>query len=111
MQQPLFSFVVPNSPPVNAQGHNMSSKSILVQWDSVPAENRNGIIMSYTVTYKELPGGSTNSKVANAATTQATLTGLKKYTNYSITVFASTLKGDGNASEPIIVMTGEDSRF
>ena len=89
----------------------MSSTSILVQWGSVPAENRNGIIMSYTVTYKELPGGSTNSKVANAATTEATLTGLKKYTNYSIAMFGSTSKGDGNVSEPIIVMTGEDSRF
>ena len=89
----------------------MSSTSILVQWDSVPAKNRNGIIMSYTITYKELPGGGANSQKVNAATTQATLTGLKKYTNYSITVFASTSKGDGNASEPIIVMTGEDSRF
>ena len=89
----------------------MSSTTILVQWDSVPAENCNGIIKSYTVTYKELPGGSTNSQAANAATAQANLTGLKKYTNYSITVFASTSKGDGNASEPIIVMTGEDSRF
>ena len=67
--------------------------------------------MSYTVTYKELPGGSTNSKVANAATTEATLTGLKKYTNYRIAMFGSTSKGDGNVSEPIIVMTGEDSRF
>ena len=46
-----------------------------------------------------------------AATTQATLTGLKKYTNYSIDVLASTLKGNGNSSEPIIVITGEDSRF
>ena len=89
----------------------MSSTSILVQWGSVPAKNRNGIIISYTVTYKELPGGSTDSKVANAATTQATLTDLKKYTNYSIVILASTSKGDGNVSEPIIVMTGEDSTF
>ena len=89
----------------------MSSTSILVKWDSVPAENRNGIIMSYTVIYKELPGGSTNSLVENAARTQATLTGLKEYTNYSIAVFASTSNGDGNASEPIIEITGEDGRF
>ena len=88
----------------------MSSTSILVRWDSVPAENRNGIIISYTVTYKELPSGSTNSQKVNAARTQATLTGLNEYTNYSIAVFAATSKGDGNASEPIIVITGEDSR-
>ena len=106
----FFFFVVPNSPPVNVRGHNMSSTSILVRWGSVPAEHRNGIIMSYTVTYKELPSGSTNSQKVNAARTQATLTGLKEYTNYSIAVFAATSKGEGNASEPIIVITGEDSR-
>ena len=66
--------------------------------------------MSYTVTYKELPSGSTNSQKVNAARTQATLTGLKEYTNYSIAVFAATSKGEGNASEPIIVITDEDSR-
>ena len=47
----------------------------------------------------------------DAPTTQANLTGLNEYTNYSITVFASTLKGDGNVSEPIIVITDEDSKF
>ena len=47
----------------------------------------------------------------NASTTQANLTGLNEYTNYSITVFASTKKGDGNVSEPIIVITDEDSKF
>ena len=47
----------------------------------------------------------------DAPTTQANLTGLNEYTNYSITVFASTLKGDGNVSEPIIVFTDEDSKF
>ena len=39
-----------------------------------------------------------------------TLTGLKKYTNYSIRVSASTEKGNGNASKSIIVTTDEDSK-
>ena len=46
-----------------------------------------------------------------APTTQANLTGLIKYRNYSITVFSSTAKGDGNVSEPIIVITDEDSKM
>ena len=44
-------------------------------------------------------------------TFQVTLRGLKNYTNYSIWVSASTVKGNGNASKPIIVSTGEDSKF
>ena len=37
--------------------------------------------------------------------------GLEEYTNYNILVFASTVKGDGNASDPIIVTTDEDSEL
>ena len=40
-----------------------------------------------------------------------TLTGLNEYTNYSITVFATTSKGNGNISAPIIVISDEDSKF
>ena len=58
-----------------------------------------------------LPSGTPKTEVVNAPTKQTTLTGLNEYTNYSITVFASTVKGDGNVSEPIIVITDEDSKF
>ena len=102
----------PNAPPSNIHGHNTSSTSILVQWDDVPAADQNGIILSYTITYKALPGGSPQTKVVfNAATRQSILTGLNKYTNYSITVFAATAKGDGNVSAPIVVVTDEHSKF
>ena len=109
----LFSFCYkePNAPPENVRGRNTSSTSILVQWDDVPKLDRNGIILSYTVSYNMLPSGTPKTEVVNAPTKQATLTGLNEYTNYSITVFASTVKGDGNVSEPIIVITDEDSKF
>ena len=82
----------------------------MVEWGEVPPAGQNGIILSYTVTYKGLPDGSPESKVVDAQGTQANLTGLNEYTNYSITVFASTVKGDGNASAPIVVITDEDSK-
>ena len=99
-----------NAPPVNLQGHNTSSTSIFVQWGEVPAADQNGVIRSYTVSYTALPSGNPETKVVNAPTKQATLTGLSEYTNYSITVFASSGKGDGNVSNPIIVITDEDSK-
>ena len=106
-----FCYSGPNAPPANLHGHNTSSTSILVQWDDVPAADKNGIILSYTITYKALPGGNPQTKVVSAPTRQSILTGLIEYTNYSITVFASTEKGDGNVSAPIIVVTDEDSKF
>jgi len=46
-----------------------------------------------------------------APASQTTLTSLNEYTNYSITVFASTSKGEGNKSTPFVVITDEDSEF
>ena len=102
---------VPNAPPANITGNNITSTSIFVQWNEVPADNQNGIIVYYTITYAELPAGDSGTKIVVAPRTNATLAGLKKFTNYSITVFASTAKGDGNRSEPIIVITDEDRKY
>ena len=107
----IFCYSEPNAAPSNVQGHNISSTSILVQWGDVPAAAQNGIILGYTVTYKALPGGPPKAEVVIAPTTETTLTGLNEYTNYSITVFASTVIGGGNVSEPIIVITDEDSKL
>ena len=57
-----------------------------------------------------LPAESEQTKIVSAPKTHVTLTGLNEYTNYSITVFASTIKGNGNLSEPIVVITDEDSK-
>ena len=106
----LLYYSEPNAPPSNVKGHNTSSTSILVQWGDVPPADQNGIILRYTVTYTALPDGSPQPKVVNAPTTETTLTGLNEYTNYSITVFASTSKGNGNVSAPTTVITDEDSK-
>ena len=109
----MLNFVVtePNAPPVNVKGHNTSSTSIWVYWDTVPVADQNGIILSYTVTYTAFTDGIPRTAVVSAPTTNVTLRGLEEYTNYSIFVFASTVKGDGNASDPIIVTTDEDSKL
>ena len=107
----ILWLIEPSAPPANVQGHNTSSTSIWVDWDIVPVVDQNGIILTYTVKYMALPDERPRSTVVIAPTTQANLIGLAKYRNYSITVFASTAKGDGNVSEPIIVITDEDSKF
>ena len=97
--------------PSNVKLSIRSSTSIMVEWGYVPPADQNGIILSYTITYLALPGGSPQIKLVNAPTTKATLTGLNELTNYSVTVFASTVKGDGNVSEPLTIRIDEDSRF
>jgi len=105
-----FDVIEPNAPPVKVQGHNTSSTSIWVGWDTVPVADQNGIILSYTVTYTVLTGGIPRTAVVGVPTTHVTLRSLEEYTNYSIFVFASTMKGDGNSSAPIMVTTDQDSK-
>ena len=102
---------VPSAPPTFVQGYNTSSTSIFVNWEEVPQDDQNGVILSYTVTYRGLPGGYKQIQNVTAPATTATLKGLSEYTNYSITVFASTIKGGGNKSVPIVVITDEDSKY
>jgi len=108
---PISSFAGPNAPPSNIQGHNTSSSSIFVQWGDVPSADQNGVILSYTVTYKALPDGSPQTKVVSSPTTEVTLADLNEYTNYSITVFASTIRGGGLVSDPTFFVTALDSKF
>ena len=106
-----LSLTEPNAPPANVRGQNTSSTTILVQWGGVPVADQNGIILSYTITYTAIPGGSAQTKLVNAPVNKTTLTGLNKFTNYSITVFASTSKGGGNVSEPTVVITDDDGKL
>ena len=106
-----FLLIEPNAAPANVKGHNTSSTSILVGWAKVPVADENGIILSYTVKYTALPGGIPRAVVVSAPTTHVILRRLEEYTKYSILVFASTVKGEGNASDPIIVTTDEDSKL
>ena len=101
----------PNGAPQNVRGQNSSSTSILVEWDEVPADQQNGIITGYTITYhSQTENDSGNVQVNGSQVRETDLKNLKEYVNYNITVFASTVKGDGPASDPIVVITDQDSK-
>ena len=52
----------------------------------------------------------TKSKLVRASTQYLEINGLEQNTNYTITVMASTSKGYGPASEPIVVATDPSSK-
>ena len=108
--QLLTSISEPFGPPQNVQGQVRSSTSILVTWDEVPAEQQNGIITGYTITYKSQTENENGSVQVNGSVRQTELTNLKEFVKYNITVFASTVKGDGPDSAPIVVRTDQDSK-
>ena len=107
----ITSVSEPDGAPQNVTGQKSSSTSILVMWDEVPADQQNGIITGYTITYKLQTENDNGNALAGPDDRQKELTNLKEYVNYNITVFASTVKGDGPASDPVIVVrAGQDSK-
>ena len=63
-----------------------------MEWGYVPEAGRNGIILSYTVSYQESSDGIRQTKEVNAPTRQVTLLRLKECTTYNIEVSAATSK-------------------
>ncbi|XP_078350977.1 phosphatidylinositol phosphatase PTPRQ-like isoform X2 [Oculina patagonica] len=101
---------VPRAPPSDVIATNTSSTSLQVNWDKVPFPDQLGIIRGYRV----LMWRTNQSAVILRNVTllvpsrDISFTGLEKYTNYTIQVLAFTVKGNGNRSQPIVVITDED---
>ena len=87
---------------------NTTSSSILVSWEAVQVELRNGIITGYTIKYQSLTENDNGIVKAGPNDRQANLRGLKEFVEYNISVVAFTVKGDGPPSV-IVVRTDQDS--
>ena len=74
------------------------------------AELRNGIITGYIITYQSETENNNGRVEAGANVRQVNLTGLKEFVKYTISVFASTVKGIGPPSL-LDVRTDQDSKF
>ena len=97
------------SAPQNLMAVPDSSTAINVSWNE--PEILNGVITDYIVTYfpSDDPESETNiSTMMNTLTLQ--LTGLEKFTNYTISVLAVTVS-PGEPSQSVTVRTNEDGKF
>ena len=100
----------PDGAPQNLTAVNKTSTSILVTWDKVPVGKRHGSILSYQVDYTSAASNETKCKQVRASTQYLEINGLERNTDYIITVMASTSKGYGPASEPIVVAADLSSK-
>ncbi|XP_039445727.1 protein sidekick isoform X4 [Culex pipiens pallens] len=102
---------VPSFGPLGVEANATSSTTIVVKWNEVPKEHRNGQIDGYKVFYGS--AGRTqvlHKTIPNNSTHTTTLTELKKFVQYDIQVLAYTRLGDGMLSTPPVrVQTFEDT--
>ncbi|XP_027521561.1 phosphatidylinositol phosphatase PTPRQ isoform X4 [Corapipo altera] len=92
----------PDSPPRNIELINVSATEINLKW--LPPEQPNGLITHYEVLYSD----SNDFSIKNASSTSISLSEMKPYTLYNISVRAFTRLGHGNQSSfPLLVRTSE----
>ena len=72
---------------------------------------QNGIITGYIITYQSQTENHSGSVLAGPNDRQKSMTWLTEYVYHNITVFASTVKGDGPHSPVIVVRTDQDSKL
>lgn len=97
--------------PPNVTARNSSSTSILLEWDLIPEEDWNGIILGYMVYYTGRDGvEQTFVHESTSTATSLDLQGLEKFTEHSfqLTVFNSI--GESNRSEIVSCKTDQDSK-
>ncbi|XP_061594500.1 receptor-type tyrosine-protein phosphatase S isoform X5 [Cololabis saira] len=106
----------PSAPPQEIKCSSTSSTSLLVSWRAPPQRSQNGDLSGYWVRYQvvgpsEGAGDSTEpmeEPMVPPSEEQVLLQRLEKWTQYHITVSASTLVGRGPESEPLMCRTDED---
>ncbi|XP_065563443.1 cell adhesion molecule Dscam1-like isoform X11 [Artemia franciscana] len=100
----------PDQPPQDFTCATLTSTTIGVSWSSPPLANANGVIKGYKVIYAPaklwFDEASKDTKITSQSET--VLHGLKKYTNYSITILAYTGGGDGVKATPMHCYTEQD---
>lgn len=106
---------MPSVSPDDVRCAALTSHSLQVSWQPPLAEHTNGLLQGYKLNYEyvsETIIADNNAEVEMKKTTALTivLTGLKKYTNYSIQVMAYTRMGDGVSSKTIYCHTEEDGK-
>ena len=81
----------------------------MVTWLPVPDGFVHGILKGYRILFKT----DHDRFYRNVTTVNQSfeLTGLEKFTNYTVKVLAFTRIGDGNISDPVIVSTDEDGKL
>lgn len=101
----------PGGPPLHIKAQATSSKSLKISWEPPRKDQHFGDIRGYYVGYK-VSGSETEAYVYKTLeveergfTEESQLTGLKRFTKYSVIVQAFNSKGAGPASEEIVAQT------
>ena len=88
----------PTAPPENITFSSVEARSINISWDEVPHSRQNGPITGYLLYYTNITFSDTIN-ITGGENRSFTLTELRPYTNYTVTVSAYNDAGTGPTSD------------
>ncbi|KAL0268744.1 UNVERIFIED_CONTAM: hypothetical protein PYX00_010567 [Menopon gallinae] len=103
----------PSGAPQKVSAEPLSSTAVRVTWQPPERKLWNGDLLGYNIGFRRLKSDNdgynwTYTKLSFGLPGDFRLTGLFKFTKYAVVVTANNVKGDGPASDPVIVETLED---
>ena len=104
-----FVVAVPTAPPSKLGIVILDSQSLMIHWDEVPPDQRNGIIKGYALKYSPLTNGTSAVITLGEYDFSFVLKSLHKASVYEIHVWAFTRVGRGTFASKT-VMTEEDGK-
>ena len=102
------SHAVPETAPLNLSVQATDSQTLVLSWEPPLPEDRNGIIINYTVNITEMETGTQFQLVTDNTT--ITAFSLHPHYTYSCTVAAETSVGLGSYTTPRPVQMPEDGK-
>ena len=106
----LLITTAPTAPPENFTLQVVGSRAILVSWSLPPFEERNGVIISYTIVLVELPTNTTLIYQREGNHTELIVDELRPSFEYRCSIVAATQVGDSPSSASVTVTTAADGK-
>ena len=78
----------------------LNSTSVLLKWEPVPPASQNGIIIRYTIHFRDVEAKKNGSVTIKAPAVNATVNGLRQKAEYQFWIVAATSVGYGPSSDP-----------
>lgn len=83
----------------------LSSTIVQLEWDPIPERFRHGVIINYTIMYKNEHSGKEKKNYSAASAESIIVKGLRQSAEYSFWIFAATSKGSSPPSDVLMAKT------